>query len=168
MIRIKIIIATALASLAIVPAFAADGGLPTQKVLTIALANEAATAALNSCTASGYKVTVVVVDRHGDARLMLVGDGTRPNNDTARRKAYTSAIRGISSAEYAKQMAARPPQPPGSGPAPDPSLILAAGALPIIVGGDLIAAIGVGGAPGGDKDEACAAAGLEKIKDRLK
>ena len=47
-------------------------------------------------------------------------------------------------------------------------VIAAAGALPIIVDGDTIGAIGVGGAPGGDKDEACAAEGLAKIKDRLK
>ena len=31
----------------------------------------------------------------------------------------------------------------------------------------LIGAIGVSGAPGGDKDEACANAGLAKISDRL-
>jgi uncharacterized protein GlcG (DUF336 family) len=28
--------------------------------------------------------------------------------------------------------------------------------------------IGVGGAPGGDKDEACAAAGLRQVADQLK
>ena len=39
--------------------------------------------------------------------------------------------------------------------------------MPIKVGNDTIAAIGVSGAPGGDKDEACAEAGLAKIKDRL-
>ncbi|MGA8818199.1 MAG: hypothetical protein WB624_12965 [Xanthobacteraceae bacterium] len=35
-------------------------------------------------------------------------------------------------------------------------------------GGEAIAAIGVGGAPGGNLDEACAKAGLDKIADRLK
>ncbi|MGA9008185.1 MAG: heme-binding protein, partial [Xanthobacteraceae bacterium] len=38
----------------------------------------------------------------------------------------------------------------------------------IKAGGEAIAAIGVGGAPGGDLDEACAKAGLDKISDRLK
>jgi uncharacterized protein GlcG (DUF336 family) len=38
----------------------------------------------------------------------------------------------------------------------------------IKTGGEAIAAIGVGGAPGGDLDEACAKAGLDKISDRLK
>ena len=32
---------------------------------------------------------------------------------------------------------------------------------------DTIGAIGVGGTPSGEKDEACASAGLDKIHDRL-
>jgi uncharacterized protein GlcG (DUF336 family) len=36
------------------------------------------------------------------------------------------------------------------------------------VGNEAIAAIGVGGAPGGDHDEDCAKAGLAKIADQLK
>jgi hypothetical protein len=35
-------------------------------------------------------------------------------------------------------------------------------------GDEVIGGIGVGGAPGGDKDEVCAQAGLEKISARLK
>ena len=42
------------------------------------------------------------------------------------------------------------------------------GALPILVGGDLIGAMSVSGAPGGDKDEVCTKAGLDKISARLK
>jgi uncharacterized protein GlcG (DUF336 family) len=52
--------------------------------------------------------------------------------------------------------------------------VTAAGGLPIKVGNDTIAAIGVSGAPGGDKDEACgdkgeacAQSGLDKIKGSL-
>jgi uncharacterized protein GlcG (DUF336 family) len=39
--------------------------------------------------------------------------------------------------------------------------------VPIKAGNDTIGGIGVSGAPGGDKDEACANAGLGKIGDRL-
>ena len=42
------------------------------------------------------------------------------------------------------------------------------GAIPIMVGGELIGAFAVSGAPGGDKDEPCSVAGLAKIQDRLK
>ena len=40
--------------------------------------------------------------------------------------------------------------------------------ISIKVGEDVIGAIGVSGAPGGDKDEACAKAGIEKVADQLK
>ena len=46
-------------------------------------------------------------------------------------------------------------------------MVAVQGAVPIKVGNETIGAVGVSGAPGGDKDEACAQAGLDKIKDRL-
>ena len=42
-----------------------------------------------------------------------------------------------------------------------------AGAVPVRMGHTLIGAIGVGGARGSDKDEACAVAGLDKVRSRL-
>jgi uncharacterized protein GlcG (DUF336 family) len=42
------------------------------------------------------------------------------------------------------------------------------GSIPILLNGEMIGALAVSGAPGGDKDEPCAAAGLAKIQDRLK
>jgi uncharacterized protein GlcG (DUF336 family) len=41
------------------------------------------------------------------------------------------------------------------------------GGLPIKVGDDTIAGVGISGAPGGDKDEACAKAGIDKVLDQL-
>jgi uncharacterized protein GlcG (DUF336 family) len=46
-------------------------------------------------------------------------------------------------------------------------MVTALGGVPIKVGNETIGAIGISGAPGGDKDEACANAGLAKISDRL-
>jgi uncharacterized protein GlcG (DUF336 family) len=45
--------------------------------------------------------------------------------------------------------------------------VTAAGGLPIKVGNETIGGIGVSGAPGGDKDAACAKAGLDKINNQL-
>jgi uncharacterized protein GlcG (DUF336 family) len=42
------------------------------------------------------------------------------------------------------------------------------GGLPIKAGNEVIGAIGVSGAPGGEKDEACANAGIQKLADKLK
>ena len=40
-----------------------------------------------------------------------------------------------------------------------PNMTLLAGAIPLYIEGKLIGAIGVSGAPGGERDEVCAAAG---------
>ena len=47
-------------------------------------------------------------------------------------------------------------------------VVAAQGALPIKIGDETIGAAGVSGAPGGEKDEACVKAGLDKVADQLK
>jgi uncharacterized protein GlcG (DUF336 family) len=42
------------------------------------------------------------------------------------------------------------------------------GAVPLLAGNEVIGAIGASGAAGGNQDEVCAIAGLNKIKDRLR
>ena len=44
------------------------------------------------------------------------------------------------------------------------NILFAGGGLPMRAGSDLVGAIGASGAPGFDKDEACAQAGIDKIK----
>lgn len=147
-----------------------------QNVLTIhrlpaALASEAAAAAVESCAKQGYKVTASIIDTDGVVQAILRGDGasmTTPG--AARDKAYTAIMLGAprnedSSAAVAKRMGGN--ASPG-GLAKLPHVLLLPGALVIRAGGEAIAAIGVGGAPGGNLDEACAKAGLDKIADRLK
>ncbi len=148
------------------PAVAADS-LPseTHKLLPLALALEAGQAALQACEAQGYKMTVTIVDPNGAVKLVLVGDGAgKLGAEITYRKAYTAATLKVTSGDFAKRVA-------GGGFNPgafDPQLTTAQGGVPIKVGNDTIAAIGAGGAPGGDKDEACANAGIAKISDRLK
>ena len=45
----------------------------------------------------------------------------------------------------------------------DPRLVILGGGLPIKINGALVGGIGVGGAPGGAKDEKCARVGLAAI-----
>jgi uncharacterized protein GlcG (DUF336 family) len=47
-------------------------------------------------------------------------------------------------------------------------VIVLNGGLPIRVGDEVIGSVGVGGAPSGDRDEACAKAALDKVADQLK
>jgi len=46
-------------------------------------------------------------------------------------------------------------------------ILILGGGMPIEAAGEVIGGIGVGGAPGGEKDEACARAGIDSIRDRL-
>ena len=141
--------------------------LPTEtfKILPAALAIEAAQAALASCKAQGYTVSVALVDRAGDTKVLVVGDGAAAlTRNLSQRKAYTAAMRRVSTGDLAKQVAA----PGAFNPTLyDRHLVTAVGGIPIKAGDELIGGIGVSGAPGGDKDEACANAGLAKIADRM-
>ena len=155
-----------LSALTSINAFAADP-LPTEshKVLTAALALEAAEAAVAACKSQGYNVTVTVVDRVGQIKLILVGDGARPLTlEVTRRKAYTSAMQRISTGDFTKRVGT----PGAFNPSQfDKELTTGQGGLPIKIGEDTIGGIAAAGAPGGDKDEACASAGLAKISAEL-
>jgi uncharacterized protein GlcG (DUF336 family) len=141
--------------------------LPTEthKVLTAALAVEAAQAAIAACKAQGYNVTVTVADRAGLPKVVIVRDGPPGvGRESTRRKAYTAAVSRQSTGDYTKRIANPGAFNPGMY---DPELATGLGGVPIKVGEDTIGGIAAAGAPGGDKDEACAAAGVDKIKDRL-
>jgi uncharacterized protein GlcG (DUF336 family) len=161
--RVPVACIVLLASINVVPA----EPLPTEtfKILPAALAVEAAQAAVAACKAQGYTISVSIVDRAGNPKLLLIGDGASAlTRRLSRRKAYTAAVRRVSTGELAKQVAA----PGGFNPTLyDTQLVTAVGGVPIKAGDETIGAIGVSGAPGGDKDEACAGAGIAKISDRL-
>lgn len=139
----------------------------TEKNLSLALANEIAQTAMDSCKASGFRVTVTVLDRAAETKVILRGDGSNPHTiENSRRKAYTSRTLGISSAQFAEEYFKPTNTRVAQGTLP--GFIALAGALPIKVGNETIGAIGISGAPGGDKDEACAKAGIDKVADKLK
>jgi uncharacterized protein GlcG (DUF336 family) len=167
MIRSYAIAATAvLVALGSPNARAADP-LPTEthKVLTAALALEAAQGAIAACKAQGYNVTVTVADRSGLPKVVIVRDGPPGvGAESTRRKAYTAALLRVSTGDYTKRVATPGAFNPGMY---DPQLSTGLGGVPIKVGEDTIGGIAAAGAPGGDKDEACAIAGVDKIKDRL-
>ena len=159
-------LAAGLAACLSLPALAADP-LPTEthKVLTAALAVEAAEAAMAACKQQGYNVTVTVADRLGNPKVVIVRDGP-PGvaRESTRRKAYTAALRGQTTSAYTDQISKPGAFNPGQF---DVQLATGAGGVPIKVGNETIGGISAAGAPGGDKDEACAQAGVDKIKDRL-
>jgi uncharacterized protein GlcG (DUF336 family) len=95
----------------------------------------------------------------------LRGDGASPHTlENSQRKAYTARTFRITSGEFAQRVTDNPT----SGQANLSGVIAIQGGLPIKLGEAVIGAVGVSGAPGGEKDEACAKAGLDRIADQLK
>jgi len=112
--------------------------LPTSRVLTMDAAQAIAQEAMAKCRADGYKVTVLVVDGLNAPKAMLRDDGA-----------------SASTTEAAKMKATA-------------TMLYNQGGVPIKVGDVTIGAVAVSGAPGGDKDAACANAALAKLADKLK
>jgi uncharacterized protein GlcG (DUF336 family) len=140
--------------------------LPTQKLLPLALAQEATLAAVSSCSANGFRESVAVVDADGVVRVTMRGDGAGAHTlNSAFRKAYTAATFGRPTSAWAEAIAKNPDV--GTMQHID-NILMAGGGIPIRVGAELVGAIGAAGAPGFEKDEACAQAGIDKIKDRLR
>lgn len=138
------------------------------------LALEAAQTALATCAARGWPVTAVVLDAYGEEQVLLRADQPFTANDTeqARRKAYT-ALSGQPSANMMNLMD-KDPNAYARQAYVNPRITPQAGGLPVKLGNVTIAALGVTGAGasngvrGGLNDEACAAAGIAKIQDRLR
>jgi len=155
----------ALVAAALAPASSARA-LPTRKVLPLSLAVMAADAAVAACAERGYWVSAAVVDGDGVLRALMRHDKAGPHTiDSSSKKAYTALTLRRPTQGFAAFIADKPAIQ-GLRFMNDKILILGGG-LPIEAGGAVIAGIGVGGAPGGDKDEACARAGIDRIKNDL-
>ena len=144
----------------------AQAQLLTHKDLSLAVAMTIAETAMEKCTAEGYGVSVVVVDRAGDTIVALRGDKAAPHTmENARRKAYTARVFRMPTSQYAEKYAENDTVVRQQ--VTLPSIIAIAGGLPIKVGEDVVGAVGVSGAPEG-KDEICSQAGINKVADQLK
>ena len=155
---------TRIAVLAAVSAAAAFAQLPATKMLTVEVAQTLAQEAMMQCRANGYKVTVSVVDAGNVMKAFVRDDGATPSTvEVARMKGNSVILFGRPSGP--------PPNLAAGAPLPSvviPGTIFAMGGVPIKVGEQMIGSIAVSGAPGGDKDAACASAALMKVADKLK
>jgi uncharacterized protein GlcG (DUF336 family) len=143
----------------------ANAQLLSQKALSAAMALTIAQTALDSCTKQGYHVSVHVLGRDGEVIVAVRGDDAPPHTmENSQKKAYTARTFRIPSGEFAQRVKDNPT----TGAVHLSGIVAAQGALPIKVGDEVIGAVGVSGAPGGDKDEACAKTGIDKVADQLK
>lgn len=154
-------LATALATASGTPnaQTAAASALISEPSISLNAAMELATAALARCRADGYKVTITVLNRHARVALVLSDDGANPHTiENSLRKAYTSFTTKAPSVDMQKRA-----QPGLAGFMQLDKITTLEGALPIFAGKEIVGSVGISGAPGGDKDAACAKVGIDKI-----
>ena len=161
------------------PALSQTPPAPTPDDVPLAVMTEWAQAAIAACKANTYNVTAAYMTPDFTMKLVMRGDGAAGRTvDIARRKAYTVLKTGKTSGEFGASVT-----PPAGSPAPAPvagalpgqvpgenvdtNLVTFPGGLPVKIGDKVVGAVSISGAPGGDKDEACATAGLAKIASKL-
>jgi len=136
-----------------------------EKNVSMAMSLAIIQGAIEQCTKDGYKVSVTIVDKSGNVAAQLRGDGTGPHTmEFSRMKAYTSRTRNQTSLQTMKMME----DPANAFIRQIPNVVGVGGGVPIHAGNEVIGAVGVSGAPGGEKDEVCANAGIAKVADALK
>jgi uncharacterized protein GlcG (DUF336 family) len=157
-------LAAALAATAAVT-LPAGAQLLSHKDIGAEMALTIAETAMQTCKANGYAVSVTVVGRNGEIIVQMRGDNTAPHTmENSFRKAYTARTLRSPSGALAERLKADPNLPFIH----LSNVIAFQGALPIKIGDETIGAAGASGAPGGEKDEACVKAGIDKVADQLK
>ena len=133
------------------------------KNIGMELARDIATESILACRDAGYHVSAVVVDRHGLVRAALRDDlAARFSLETTERKANLTVMAWTDSGQF---RSARPDIREELNHIG--GLIVMEGGIKIMSAGYNLGAVGVSGAPGGEKDAACARQALEKLGERL-
>jgi uncharacterized protein GlcG (DUF336 family) len=133
------------------------------KQISAELASDLAWEAVRACREKGYQVSAVVVDRSASTQV-VIRDTLAPRFtiQIAEEKANAVILSKVSSSEFRKnRQDIRMEMNHVDG------LLVLEGGVPITAAGSLVGAIGVSGAPGGDKDAECALEALKNIADRL-
>jgi len=135
----------------------------TVQTIGMELARDIANESVKACRKKGYQVSAVVVDRNGLLQAALRDDlASRFTLQIAEEKANSVILSGINSGAFRQSRGDIRPELNHID-----DLIIMQGALPIEIAGSRIGAIGVSGAPGGDKDELCAQQALEVLSERI-
>ena len=135
----------------------------TERNIGMELARDITSEAIAACRADGYHVSAVVVDRHGLMRAALRDDlAARFTLEIAERKANMTVMAWTESGQFrSAREDIRQELNHIEG------LIVMEGGVRIVSGGFNLGAVGVSGAPGGEKDAACAQKALEKLNERI-
>jgi uncharacterized protein GlcG (DUF336 family) len=130
------------------------------KRLSLDVATTIAQGAVAACREKGIQIGVTVVDRDGTVQATLRDTIAPPITlPISKGKAYAAVNFSVATSE----LASRADTPIGR----VPGLVMSAGGIPIQVGGALLGAVGVSGAPTGETDAECAQAGIDAVIDDL-
>ncbi|WP_439214698.1 GlcG/HbpS family heme-binding protein [Duffyella gerundensis] len=145
-----------------VSAASAATGVLSQKNLSLDLADKLAQQVLQVCAKDNYNVAVTVVDRAGNPLVIKRMDNAGPHTlDASRMKAFTA----LSTKNATDNVMKSAQSNAGAANLRDiPGFLLLAGGVPIKSGEQVIGAVGVGGAPGGHLDQACALDALKSMQ----
>ncbi|MFL6547070.1 MAG: GlcG/HbpS family heme-binding protein [Povalibacter sp.] len=141
--------------------------VPAARGPALDLSIEAAREALSVCQAKGFNVSVTVVDSAGVQKVLLAADGAHSRGvQSSTNKAVTALTFKDSTSQLGEKI--KTDTELAAKIAANPNFNTRAGGVLLHAGSDVIGAIGVGGAKGSENDEACAVAGIDKVKARLK
>ena len=142
---------------------AVAGDVVNVKLMTLELARDIATGAVEACRKDGYQVSVVVVDRSGRSQVVMRDVfANQYMTQLAQGKANAVILSGTGSGELRINRADIADELNLLD-----NLLVLDGGLPIRLAGSVIGAVGVSGAPGGDLDAACAQRGIDSVQERL-
>ena len=135
----------------------------TVKTIGMELAIDIAKEAVLECRKQGYQVGAVVVDRSGLVRAAARDDlAAKETLQISEKKANASIMSSVDSGTFVqsrKDISREMNHVEG--------IIMLEGGVLIQAGGYRIGAVGVSGAPGGDKDAVCAKAAVTKFQERI-
>ncbi len=141
--------------------------ITTQK-LDWETAEKLAATAVRLCAQQGYSVTAAVVDPSGHEQVVIKGDTVPLQSlSVSYRKAYTAFSYGqaFNKNTTSELIAAKLTGPSNGALNTVPEvLFIPGGATLRKADGTVIGGLGVSGAPGGDKDEACAVNAVKALK----
>jgi len=133
------------------------------RLMTLDLAVDIAQGAIDACREDGYQISVVVLDRSGRTQVVMRDVfANQYMTQLAQAKANAVVLSNTSSSALRKNRADIADELNLLD-----DLLVLDGGLPVMVAGSMIGAVGVSGAPGGDKDEACAQRGLDDVQEKL-
>ncbi len=124
-------------------ATAADAQIQ-RKDLSVDTAIVIATTAMADCKSKGFAVSAAVVGRNGEVLVHLRGDNTGPHTmENSFKKAFTSRTFRIPSGDMEERLRKNPQM----GAQYLTGFTTGRGALPILIGKEVVGAVGVSGAP---------------------